>query len=229
MGSFSNTVFSILLGWIQGLISVLWSAFTAGDGESFFQFIGNNWIKIAVILCAAGLVADFTVYFFRWAPYKVWQSFFRRLKNRKNGTEEAADEASEEWEKSDADPANYYLPESLRADEPDDGESFRRRSRNGTKDPDDLSRWEVSEKETSEPEPEAEITKAGYTVPMDSPYRRPGQKTGRRRLRVSMLGEDDGDGEIHYYSPRPIVDHREAYHAPVYPEGWKENSGEQDS
>ena len=79
-----------------------------------------------------------------------------------------------------------------------------------------------------EAEPEAEITKAGYTVPLDSPYRKPGSRPGRRRLRVNLLGDADEEGEIHYYAPRPIVDHRGAYHAPVYPEGWKKN-GEQNS
>ena len=56
MGSFANTVFSILLGWLQGLISIIWSALTDKGGESFFQFIGDNWIKITLILCAVGLI-----------------------------------------------------------------------------------------------------------------------------------------------------------------------------
>ena len=88
MGSFANTVFSILLGWLQGLISIIWSALTDKGGESFFQFIGDNWIKITLILCAVGLIADFAVYFFRWAPYKVWRTFWRHLKGRKDGTNE---------------------------------------------------------------------------------------------------------------------------------------------
>lgn len=214
MGSFANTVFSILLGWMQGLISAIWSAFTGKEGESFFQFIGNNWIKIAVILCAVGAIADFSVYFFRWQPYKVWRSFWRRLKNKGETPVEAGNEPQEEW-KNDG------------ADEPEERELSPRRQAEPDTD-DDLSRWKVSEKEMPEAEPEAEITKAGYTVPLDSPYRKPGSRPGRRRLRVNLLGDADEEGEIHYYAPRPIVDHREAYHAPVYPEGWKKN-GEQNS
>jgi len=227
MGSFANTVFSIMLGWMQGLISVIWSAFSGKEGESFFQYIGNNWIKIAIILCIAGVIIDFVVYLFRWEPYKVWRSFWRRMKNRKESAAEAETEAAEEWKSGEADPAQYYFPESLRADESFEQEKLRRR-RGASETYDDLSRWETSEKETAEPEGETEITKAGYSVPLDSPYRKPGSRTGRRRLRVSMLGDADEDGEIHYYSPRPIVDHREAYHAPVYPESWKEN-GERNS
>jgi len=214
MGSFANTVFSILLGWMQGLISAIWSAFTGKEGKSFFQFIGNNWIKIAVILCAVGAIVDFSVYFFRWQPYKVWRSFWRRLKNKGETPVEAGNEPQEEW-KNDG------------ADEPEERELSPRRQAEPDTD-DDLSRWIVSEKEMPEAEPEAEITKAGYTVPLDSPYRKPGSRPGRRRLRVNLLGDADEEGEIHYYAPRPIVDHREAYHAPVYPEGWKKN-GEQNS
>ena len=214
MGSFANTVFSILLGWMQGLISAIWSAFTGKEGKSFFQFIGNNWIKIAVILCAVGAIVDFSVYFFRWQPYKVWRSFWRRLKNKGETPVEAGNEPQEEW-KNDG------------ADEPEERELSPRRQAEPETD-DDLSRWIVSEKEMPEAEPEAEITKAGYTVPLDSPYRKPGSRPGRRRLRVNLLGDADEEGEIHYYAPRPIVDHREAYNAPVYPEGWKKN-GEQNS
>jgi len=214
MGSFANTVFSILLGWMQGLISAIWSAFTGKEGESFFQFIGNNWIKIAVILCAVGAIVDFSVYFFRWQPYKVWRSFWRRLKNKGETPVEAGNEPQEEW-KNDG------------ADEPEERELSPRRQAEPDTD-DDLSRWKVSEKEMPEAEPEAEITKAGYTVPLDSPYRKPGSRPGRRRLRVNLLGDADEEREIHYYAPRPIVDHREAYHAPVYPDGWKKN-GEQNS
>ena len=222
MGSFANTVFSILLGWMQGLISAIWSAFNGKEGDSFLQFIGNNWIKIAMILCAVGMIVDFVVYIFRWQPYKVWRSFWRRMKNKEETSYEAERELSEDWKNDGAGPAQTYFPESLRADEPEERDFSRRRQTEPEADH-DLSRWEVSEKEMPEPEPEAEITKAGYTVPLDSPYRKPGNRTGRRRLRVSMLGDADEEGEIHYFSPRPIVDHREAYHAPVYPEGWKEN------
>jgi len=157
----------------------------------------------------------------------VWRSFWLRLKNKGETPVEADNVPQEEWKNDGADPAQYYFPESLRADEPEERELSPRRQAEPDTD-DDLSRWKVSEKEMPEAEPEAEITKAGYTVPLDSPYRKPGSRPGRRRLRVNLLGDADEEGEIHYYAPRPIVDHREAYHAPVYPEGWKKN-GEQNS
>ena len=65
MGSFANTVFSILLGWLQGLVAMIWSALTAEGGDAFLQFIAKNWIIITIFLCAVGVAADFIVYFFR--------------------------------------------------------------------------------------------------------------------------------------------------------------------
>ena len=62
MGSFANTVFSLLLGWLRGLISLIWSALTAEGGETFFTFIEHNWIMIVLILCVLGLAADFAAF-----------------------------------------------------------------------------------------------------------------------------------------------------------------------
>ena len=223
MGSFANTVFSLLLGWLKGLISMIWSALTSEGGDSFFTFIGNNWIKIVVILCAAGLAVDFAVYFFRWQPYKVWQTFLRHVKGK-----QSAELPENEMDK----PAQYTgstAPETYAAgygytrkwnkEEPEEDSSFRE---------DELDRWRTAEPETDRAEVSAEITKAGYAVPADSPYRRPAEKRRRRRLHVSLLGETEDEGEVHYYAPRPIVDVKEAYHAPVYPEKWT-GSREQDS
>ena len=214
MGSFANTVFSILLGWLQGLISMIWSAMTARDGNSFFQFLGNNWIKITVILCFAGLIADFAVYFFRWAPYKVWRTFWRHLKGGK--TEADSGQAPEPA----AEPEFVFRKDR----EQDPGYARRRKPQEPdfmeTEEPDELSRWREREPETEEEPVPVEITKAGYAVPADSPYRKPENRSRRRRFRINLLGDTEEDSEIHYYSPRPMMDQKEAYHAPVYPEKW---------
>lgn len=78
MGSFANSLFKIMLGWLQGAVSAVWSAFTSEKGNSLFNWIGRNWILIAGILCVIGLAADLCVYIFRWKPFRVWKSFFSR-------------------------------------------------------------------------------------------------------------------------------------------------------
>ena len=80
MGSFANTLFRGMLGWLQGIVSAVWSAFTSEKGGSFFTWIGKYWILIAGLLCIIGLVSDLGVYIVRWKPYKVWKSFFSRKK-----------------------------------------------------------------------------------------------------------------------------------------------------
>lgn len=45
----------------------------------------------------------------------------------------------------------------------------------------------------------------------------------RKRIRVSQLLSDPEETAIHYEAPQPVIDRREAYHAPVYPKNWKEN------
>ena len=215
MGSFANTVFSTMLAWLQGLVSVIWSALTTEGGNSFLQFIGSNWLKISAVLCAIGLIADFTVYIFRWEPYKVWLSFWRRLRKSKNGTEssEAQTEAEE--------PEGIFFPSPKEEQKPD-------AVLTACQEEDDLGRWREQEPAQEKTEPPVEITKAGYIVPEDSPYRRPEARPRRRRIRVSLLGENGDDEEYHYIAPPPLVDKKEAYNPPVYPEKWT-GSREQDS
>ena len=235
MGSFFNTVFSILLGWLQGLVSMIWNAFTDHDGETFLQYIGNNWIMIAAVLCVIGLVFDFAVYFFRWEPYKVWRTFWRRIrKNRKSLVPEESDA--------------LFAPENISEETIYTGRENRIADETAPDLPyetDELIRWRKSEEDsvnTSRTAP-PDITRAGYVVPADSPYRRPaaagagmeepehikssGISSRRRRKFSAILGDSD-DEQFHYFAPKPIIDQRDAYREPVYPEKWKE-SRERDS
>jgi len=82
MGSFANTLFSLLFGWVRTLAASIWNAATLQKGETFLQWIGKHWIVLTIVLCATGLAVDFCIYLTRGKPYRVWGSFFRRL--RKN-------------------------------------------------------------------------------------------------------------------------------------------------
>lgn len=252
MGSFANTIFSILLGWLQGLVAMIWSALTAEGGDAFLQFIAKNWIIITIFLCAVGVIADFIVYFFRWEPYKVWKTFWRRIHNR-SAAERREDEAP-------AEPAGpvpgrrYFRPaaeteipgsaEETMAAETHEGEpeayeelpeeEYAAGPEEMPAEADDLYRWREQPPEETAAEIPAEVTRAGYRVPADSPYRRPedrsGAKNRRRRIRLNLLGDSDEE-DFHYVAPEPIVDQRQAYYAPVYPKNWtgEREDGEQDS
>ncbi len=230
MGSFANTVFSIMLGWLQTLASMLWSAMSGKEGGSLLQFIGKNWIRIAVILCAAGLAADFAVYLFRWAPYKVWRTFWNRIKNNRKPepAEEYGMQSASRPENREQVPHRYFARQknSERQDSAYNGPGENPATAD-TAEQDDLRRWKTEDAETEKEIP-TEITRAGYTVPADSPYRKPEAGSRRRKFRINLLGDTEENGEIHYYSPRPMMDKREAYHSPVYPEQWT-GSRDQDS
>jgi len=253
MGSFANTVFRLLLGWLQGLASVLWSALTEKGGESFFLFLEKHWLPIAGILCAIGLAADFAVYLFRWEPYKVWKTSWNRItRKNKSGAEPEEEDSfrpagTETQEIREAPPAREIRGEAANLDRwKDEAPSGGERAYNGG----DLSGSEEayssedlysSEEVYSGGVPAgAEITKAGYTVPADSPYRRPedrqaaaggneylpdARKNRRRRNRLSsFLGDDESEPGFFYRPPAPLMDKKDAYNEPVYPEKWKGNS-----
>ena len=66
MGSLANTLFTLLLGWVQAAASSIWSAFTTENGGSFFRWIGRNWIILAVILCVIGLIVGISQSLVLW-------------------------------------------------------------------------------------------------------------------------------------------------------------------
>ena len=247
MGSFANTVFRIMLSWLQGAVSAVWSAFTSEKGGSFLEWIGNNWIPIALVLCLIGLVADLGIYIVRWKPFRVWKSFFTRRKQRNDIQMEES------------------LPVQKENDIPQSAEEVSVPAVNVWKHTQvvdamspDLSRWEDKSEEQPEEQrteilPQPTVTGAGYVVPADSPYRRPKevpvfanvQETAsepeegmqpeeyyapatmrsrkRRRLNVSDLFSNPEEEMYDFEAPQQLIDSRKAYHEPVYPRGWKKS------
>lgn len=132
MGTLSNSVFQALLGWIRTLSSEIWSTVTAPDSSTILRWVGQNWLSLAAGLCVFGLIADWMIYLFRWQPYRVWRSFFRR--KRRGGAEpEEADfpededdpeekEYPEEEDPEDAGFRGSYARYAYDAAEPDDPE-----------------------------------------------------------------------------------------------------------
>lgn len=89
MNSFVNTLLSVMLGWIRMLISNIWTVLSSEDGGALFQFLSTYWLAIVIMLCAAGVLVDLIVYFFRWRPDYVWATRWRKLKrgNRQSESE----------------------------------------------------------------------------------------------------------------------------------------------
>lgn len=256
MGSFANSLFKIMLGWLQGVVAAVWSAFTSENGSALFNWIGRNWIVIAAVLCVTGLAADLCVYILRWKPFRVWKSFFTRGKDI--GDEPAAPKTGS-YRNAYA-PEPYSGEQSLREQLPrEERQSSDRNSRENLQAP-DLSHWEQEETPPPKKDPDqkpATVTGAGYVVPADSPYRRPArEETGksiqapepagsfpgrteregstvvssrrRRRISVSELFSDPEEELRQFDAQQHVIDSRKAYRDPVYPRGWNksEDNGE---
>ena len=88
MGSFANSVFSVLLGWVRSAVSWLWTLLTDAENGGLLAWLAANWRALAIFICVGGMAIDLIVYLARWQPYKVWASFFRRLRGRGRAEEE---------------------------------------------------------------------------------------------------------------------------------------------
>ena len=82
MGSFANSVFSVLLGWIRTAVNEFWNILSSGEGGGMLAGIGENWKALTLILCLIGIVVDAIIYVIRWRPFQVWASFFRRIRGK---------------------------------------------------------------------------------------------------------------------------------------------------
>ena len=290
MGSLANSIFRLMLGWIQGIAAALWSAFTSEKGGSVFAWFGKHWIPIAIVLCVIGLVSDLCVYLVRWKPFRRWFGFLRHEKveekevrirpvtrketetvpvreeeaeqpvqpRRRRRTAEYAESTenghayipsehasmpetvNERGYEPPVQPRNNRQPEyaaERNPERPGRAESY-------SADEPDFSKWQVkpaaAEQKVNEELPTpATVTKAGYHVPADSPYRRPEPKTEkeaivrqpeiredterqnpvtvgrRRRLRITDLFTDPEEELRQLEAPQNVIDSSKAYREPV--------------
>ena len=78
MGTLADSLFTVLLGWVRALVDSLWAILSA-ERTTILEFLGKNWLVIALCIIAAGLVIDWLVWLVRWQPYHLWALRVRRL------------------------------------------------------------------------------------------------------------------------------------------------------
>ena len=108
MGSFANTLFSVLLGWVQRAVAWLWSLAGTDGASGLLGWVLDNWLLLAAGLCLLGVAVDLCVYIIRWQPYRVWRFFAK-----KNREDEAAADLPEEpmqWVYATGEAAPEQLP-----------------------------------------------------------------------------------------------------------------------
>lgn len=73
MNGFADTLTDLLLGWIKTLVKAVYNVFSSDTSGTFWSWLGNNWLGLAVFLCLIGVIVDFTVWIVRWQPYRLWE------------------------------------------------------------------------------------------------------------------------------------------------------------
>lgn len=250
MSGFANTVFTLLIGWFQTVVSLIWSGLTDKNNENVFTWIGNHWIVIVIVLCAVGIIVDFSVYIARWKPFDVIRSYFDRKKNRSPASQDATVQLPD---RSISGPERNRRSET--AYSPDEYRPLFASNQSYQ----DISKESFPEEKydqdsvsgSAEPilqnRAESRNATEKHEIPADSPYRRPAEQTSvperetegvtdasdkvpepvirprRRRINVSELFGNPEEEMIRFTPPKPVIDQTEAYHTPVYPRNWKEN------
>ena len=87
MGQFANTLFSVLLGWVQSAAAELWALITSAESSVWLRWLVDNWLPLVLLLCLGGVAVDFIVYIIRWQPYRVWGRFLRRMRDGEDSSD----------------------------------------------------------------------------------------------------------------------------------------------
>lgn len=78
MGTLADSLFTVLMSWVRALVSGIWALFSSED-TTLLGFLGKNWMIVAGVIIAAGLVIDWLIWLIRWQPYHIWAQRARRF------------------------------------------------------------------------------------------------------------------------------------------------------
>lgn len=79
---YTDTLVTLMLGWIRGLTDWIWKLISMGDGSGgriFLAWFSSNWLKLVLVMIAIGVALDWIVWLIRWRPYWLWFGKKRRI------------------------------------------------------------------------------------------------------------------------------------------------------
>ncbi|MCL1965437.1 MAG: hypothetical protein FWF69_10360 [Firmicutes bacterium] len=83
MSGIGSVIYTILLGWMRGLVDWIWSMVSSGGPGSVTQWFLTNWKFWLLVLIVGGLVVDWLMWVVRWRPYRLL--FGRRIRHAPTG------------------------------------------------------------------------------------------------------------------------------------------------
>lgn len=230
MGSFANSMFSVLLGWFGSAVDWIWNVLFNADDGGLIGWIGENWLGLIIALSVICMAVDLFVHLLRWRPYKVWASFFRRMTGKEEpeqNTEGFSGRMRREW---------YYADGSARTEEvelpeeewyPDEQPPARvssadmpQRYVQSFAKPENLRYQEELRKD----QPVQGLEDYPQPRPAMQEPQQPTERTERRRKRMARLNaylDGDDELELRYRPAPPAMDKKDAYHEPFIPPQWK--------
>lgn len=207
MGNFANALFSTLLGWLKNAAAWLWSFFSSQANGGFVVWVAEHWLPLVLLLCAVCIAIDLVVNFFRWQPYKVWASFFRRLTGRDDEQVDTG-RVRRRWIHADGTTSIEEIDLAEAPPEPVPTEPYTAAL------PEDVS---ARYAQYARPQPESEPEVPAPIEPSQpEPVGAPSHVSAPRRRRFT------GDEELPlHYTPPIAHEDTPAYHEPYYPPQWK--------
>ena len=76
----ANGILTVVFGWVPSFATSVWNWFSGKQDGGLFAWLAEHWKSLVLAIALIALVVDLAVYLIRWRPYRVWISFFRRLR-----------------------------------------------------------------------------------------------------------------------------------------------------
>lgn len=210
MNAFANTLFSLLLSWVKGLVQSVWGMFSGG-ADGFFVWLGDHWLGLVVFICLLGAAADLMVWLLRWRPDLVWRTKVRRFRARLSGQEMDNRDQQNFYrgyeEAVDMEPGALW--EENASWQQDDGYD-------GTPVPDETVWWEQPETEEAYAQPDA-LQGAQVRRRRGDKYQKTDRMKALRRIKSKLRDAQEDDTAMLDGLPSS-VDSREAFYDPVFPQ-----------
>ena len=237
MNNFANVLLTSMLSWVRTAVQEIWSL-VSGEQSGLLNWVADNWLALIILLCAAGMVIDLIVYMFRWRPYLVWASFFRRMRRRAERKEDglqgrrvrrwvyadgrARTEHVDEDDEADAPMVMVPLPvmtqmgatEGSEAAAPADAGSLPDQSAARLRYRDELEERRRLEQEQAVIVPPVQRNRRAA--------RHAAAQSGMANRLTKLLASPEDEEQLpRYVAAKPAGDHREAFDKPYIPPQWK--------